>query len=80
LAAWMRAGIGHFRLEFAAESGEELRAVTGAFRRALDGEMTAAQLAGALRAIAPGGTTEGSLFVAKDYRAVPVLGLAWFTS
>ena len=74
LAAWMRAGIGHFRLEFAAESGEELRAVTGAFRRALDGEMTAAQLAGALRAIAPGGTTEGSLFVAKDYRAVPVLG------
>ena len=74
LASWMRAGIRHFRLEFASESGEELRGVTEAFRRALDGAMTAANLASVLRGIAPGGTTEGSLFVAKDYRALPVLG------
>jgi putative protease len=74
LAAWLRTGIRHFRLEFAAETGEALRGVTGAFRRALDGEMTAAQLAGVLKGIAPGGTTEGSLFVARDYRALPVLG------
>jgi putative protease len=74
LAAWLRTGIQHFRLEFTAESGEELLGVTGAFRRALDGAMTAAQLASVLRGIAPGGTTEGSLFVAKDYRALPALG------
>jgi putative protease len=74
LAAWLRTGIRHFRLEFTGESGEELRGVTAAFRRALDGELPAAQLASVLRGIAPGGTTEGSLFIAKDYRALPALG------
>ena len=38
LAAWMDAGIRHFRLEFAHETAEEVTRVTRAFQTALVGE------------------------------------------
>jgi putative protease len=74
LAAWREVGIRHFRLEFVHESAGEVRAVTKAFRAALSGSMTPAQLAVELKRIAPAGTTEGSLFVPEGYRTLPVLG------
>lgn len=73
LDAWRAAGIRHFRLEFVHESESQLRNVVRAFRKALDGETSGAQLAAELRRIAPEGTTEGSLFVPKDYQVFPIL-------
>lgn len=73
MADWLEAGIHHFRLEFVHENAEEVRAVITAFRRALDGQITWKQLAGDLRRNAPEGITEGSLFVARDYKLFPIL-------
>ncbi|MGA2181679.1 MAG: DUF3656 domain-containing protein [Bryobacteraceae bacterium] len=73
LDAWRRAGIRHFRLEFAHENGEEVARVTRAWQRMLAGEMTASQLAQDLKRIAPHGVTEGSLFVPGDYLTLPIL-------
>jgi putative protease len=73
LAAWMDAGIRHFRLEFAHETAEEVTRVTRAFQAALAGESSFADLGRTLKACAPGGVTQGSLFVAKDYLVLPIL-------
>ncbi len=73
LEAWLKAGIRDFRLEFAHESAEEVEAVTRAFDDALHGRTTFAELGARLAAMAPGGTTEGSLTVAADYLELPVL-------
>jgi putative protease len=73
LAAWMDAGIRHFRLEFAHETADEVTRVTRAFQAALAGESTFGDLQRALKACAPGGVTQGSLFVAKDYLVLPIL-------
>jgi putative protease len=73
LEAWRRAGIRHFRLEFAHESADEVREVTDAFRRCLHSEMSFGELGRRLKQITPGGTTQGSLFVAKNYLELPVL-------
>ncbi len=63
LEAWLEAGIRHFRLEFAHESGQQVTAVTRAFEDALAGRARPQDLARLLGRIAPGGVTEGSLFV-----------------
>ncbi len=73
LEAWRKAGIFQFRLEFAHESAEDVARITSAFARALAGERTFAQLSQELKRSAPGGTTEGSLYVPKDYLTLPVL-------
>ncbi len=73
LEAWRRAGIRHFRLEFAHETAEEAGEVTGLFAQAIAGKMTGAELGRRLKAIAPGGTTQGSLHVAPRYDVLPVL-------
>jgi putative protease len=73
LAEWRRAGIRHFRLEFAHESPEQVRRVAEAFEAALAGRKTAQELARELGRIAPEGTTQGSLFVPADYLTLPVL-------
>jgi putative protease len=73
LASWLAVGIRHFRLEFAHETAAEVTAVTRAFQSAFSGQTTFADLQRELRASAPGGTTQGSLFVAKDYLVLPVL-------
>jgi len=73
LAAWLAAGIRHFRLEFAHETGAETAAVTRAFQTALAGQTSLAELQRELRANAPGGVTQGSLFIAKDYLTLPIL-------
>jgi putative protease len=73
LEAWLRAGILHFRLEFVHESGDQVRRVFQAFESALSGRTSLSNLTRELKAIAPEGTTEGSLFVPKDYLTLPVL-------
>jgi putative protease len=71
--SWLRAGIRHFRLEFAHESEAQVALITGAFEDALSGRITFAQLATRLKRMAPQGTTEGSLFVPSNYLTLPVL-------
>ena len=73
LADWRRAGIQHFRLEFVHETPAQVRAVSKAFRNALDGTVSAVQLNAELRRIAPSGVTEGSLYIPKDYLTLPIL-------
>lgn len=73
LDRWREAGIQHFRLEFAHESADEVRNVAEAFAAALKGDLNAAELHRELRSIAPGGTTQGSLFVAPNYLSLPIL-------
>jgi putative protease len=73
LALWRSAGIRHFRLEFAHESGAEVECVTRAFESALEGRLSSAQLAAEWKRIAPEGITEGSLFVPSGYLTLPIL-------
>jgi len=73
LEAWRRAGIRHYRLEFVHETADHLRRVLEAHAETLGGHTTARELSARLRAIAPQGTTEGSLFVPVDYLRLPVL-------
>lgn len=73
LDLWRAAGIRHYRLEFVHESADQVREITRLFQRTLTGEMGPAHLNRELKAIAPEGTTQGSLFVPSNYRALPVL-------
>jgi U32 family peptidase len=73
LDAWSRVGIQHWRLEFVHETGDQVRRVYRAFEKALITGAPARDLAGELKNIAPEGTTQGSLYVAPDYRLLPIL-------
>jgi putative protease len=73
LKLWLDAGIRNLRLEFVHETGEQLTEIVNAFEEALHGRMTFGELADHLRRKAPAGTTEGSLFIAKNYSSLPVL-------
>jgi len=73
LDLWRAAGIRHFRLEFVHESGAQVTEVARLFELALRGKIGAAQLGRELKAVAPEGTTQGSLFVAPGYLELPVL-------
>jgi putative protease len=73
LEAWLAAGIRDFRLEFAHETAVQVSAVSQAFADALAGKLDAGDLARRLTRSAPGGVTEGSLFVAANYLELPVL-------
>ena len=73
LEEWQAAGIRHFRLEFVNETAEQASRITRAFAQTLRGSLSASELETVLTRIAPQGTTEGSLFVPKDYLALPIL-------
>jgi putative protease len=70
---WRQAGIHHFRLEFVHESPDQLKQVYRAFESTLNGSFTPQKLGAELKRIAPQGTTEGSLFIPKDYLQLPIL-------
>jgi U32 family peptidase len=70
---WRETGIRHFRLEFVHESGAQVKEVARLFGLVLTGRMPAAQLNRELKAVAPEGTTQGSLFVPANYLELPVL-------
>ncbi len=73
LEQWLDAGIRDFRLEFVHESGAQVKQVTRAFAAALSGEISKSELQRRIRAAAPRGTTEGSLFVPSGYATLPIL-------
>jgi putative protease len=73
IGEWINAGICHFRLEFVHESAGELGRVVEAYQLLFRGDITGHELGHRLRRIAPEGTTEGSLFVPKDYLTFPIL-------
>ena len=73
LGSWLAAGLRHFRLEFVHESPERVTRIAAAFREALSGQRTPADLSRELERLAPSGTTEGSLFVPKGYANLPIL-------
>jgi putative protease len=73
LEDWMAAGIHRFRLEFAHETGDQVRRITRAFEDALAGRRSARDLAQQLQRIAPQGATQGSLYVPEGYLTLPVL-------
>jgi putative protease len=55
------------------ETAAQVVGVTRAFGSALGGSSSYAELARQLKRIAPGGVTEGSLFVPSNYLTLPVL-------
>lgn len=73
LEDWLDAGIRHFRLEFAHESPRQVRQVAEGFRQALSGEISFVQLSERIRAAAPQGCTQGSLYVPVESGLFPVL-------
>lgn len=73
LELWRLAGIRHFRVEFVHQSPAEVAAVVRLHKRFLQEEMTAAELAIALGELSKQGTTEGSLWVPKDFGALDPL-------
>ena len=71
IIAWRAAGIADFRLEFVHQTPEQVSNITTAFGQFLSSEATpetAAQLARTIEKNSPQSTTEGSLFVAEDYK------------
>jgi putative protease len=63
---WRRAGIRHFRIEFAHESAGQATRIARAFEDALTGRRAGRELAQTLQRIAPQGVTEGSLYVPES--------------
>ena len=70
---WQHAGIGHYRLEFVHESGDQVARISKAFSDYLRGAFPTSQLGAILKRTSPQGATEGSLFVPKDYLTLPIL-------
>jgi putative protease len=70
---WRTAGIAHFRLEFAHESGEQTAEIAEAFAKALAGRLPSQELSRQLRNLTPQGVTEGSLYVPAGYKEFPIL-------
>jgi U32 family peptidase len=70
---WWAIGIGHLRLEFVHETGEQVQQVVGAMRDYLAGTLAAAQLSARWKQVAPQSTSEGSLFVPGNYLAIPLM-------
>jgi putative protease len=73
LDAWLDAGIRHFRIEAAHESGVQIRRVIGAYQQALAQPAARANLGATIRKLAPQGSTQGSLFVPLDHLTRPVV-------
>ncbi len=70
---WRAAGIARFRLEFAHESRHQTAEIARLFVSSLYGHLPAQELGRQLRAAAPQGVTEGSLYVPQGYRQLPIL-------
>ena len=69
---WLDAGIRHFRIEFVHESASAVTRIAEAFSSALSRRASHSELRRQLRAIAPQGVTQGSLFVPTG-SVLPVL-------
>ena len=70
---WRDAGIGQFRQEFAHESAAETEAVARLFADGLAGRLPSQELSRQLKNVAPQGVTDGSLYVPRGYKELPIL-------
>jgi putative protease len=70
---WCDAGIGQFRLEFAHESAEATTEVARLFADTLAGRLPSHELSRQLKNAAPQGVTDGSLYVPRGYKELPIL-------
>ena len=66
LERWKKAGISDFRLEFAHESGREVEGIFEIFQDPV-------RLSHRLKSVAPGGLTQGSLYISSNYSELPIL-------
>jgi putative protease len=71
--AWREAGIRHFRLEFAHETGAQVTRISSSFRDAVAGRISFGQLTNDWKRAAPQGVTEGSLFIPSNHLQLTVL-------
>jgi U32 family peptidase len=70
---WRAAGVADFRLEFVAESADQVAKITAAFQAYLANRSNAGELQGQLSRLSPEGVTEGSLYVPPDFEHFPIL-------
>ena len=68
LGAWKNSGIAHFRIEFVHQTREQVLQIGTLFRDFLSGNVDVKELDHQLKGLVPQGTTEGSLFVPKNYK------------
>jgi len=68
LRLWQSRGIAHFRLEFVHETPDQVGDAARAFQQYFAGTISAERLQSRLDQIAPARTTDGSLFVPKDFK------------
>jgi len=73
LSQWLAAGIGHYRVEFAHETPDQVHRIATICRRAIEGDLPPGRLAQELRAAVPAGVTEGSLIVPGAAVALRIL-------
>jgi putative protease len=73
LRDWLAAGIRHFRVEFVHESADAVVRVAEAFKEALAGKSTPAELHRRLEHASPRGVTQGSLFIPPAAFSLPIL-------
>jgi putative protease len=73
LESFRKAGIRHFRLEFAHETAAQVTRVTNALQDTLSSRLTYSQLTKEWKRIAPQGVTEGSLFVPENHLSLTIV-------
>lgn len=73
LGQWLAAGIGHYRVEFAHETAEQVHRIADICKRAVESKLSPDHLAAELRTAAPAGVTEGSLIVLGSQHELRIL-------
>jgi U32 family peptidase len=71
---WQSVGIHHFRLEFVHQSAFQVQSITAVFDRYLHRKLAHAEFEQVIEANSPEQTTEGSLFVPRDFKRLVQLG------
>ena len=75
LDRWLDAGLRHFRIEFVHQDAKQVPEILFPFRKYLDRQIDSKQLGQLWERHSEQGTTEGSLFVPKDYKQLIQLGV-----
>jgi putative protease len=71
---WLAAGIEHFRIEFVHQSSQQVQAISEAFAGFLARQIRQSEFESIVAANSPQQTTEGSLFVPRDFKQLVQLG------
>jgi putative protease len=71
---WLAAGIEHFLIEFVHQTSQQVRAITEAFARFLSRKLNQSEFESIIDSHSPQQTTEGSLFVPREFKQLVQLG------